>query len=59
MGLEAANNVISYCGVGARAPIIPLEAEESHILAARGALRATQWAAGLNPLARLLPPALA
>lgn len=59
MGLEAANNVIACCGGGDPACILPLEPEEGHMLAARGVLRVAQRAAELNPLARLLPAALA
>jgi hypothetical protein len=59
MGLEAASNVVRWCGVGALAAALPLEPEEAHVLAARRVLRAAQRAAELNPLARLLPAGLA
>ncbi|KAK9788284.1 hypothetical protein WJX73_005739 [Symbiochloris irregularis] len=57
-GLEAANHVVRACGQGRSAQVIPLEAEEGHVVGARRVIRGLQGLAELNPLARLLPQAL-
>eukprot|EP00884_Botryococcus_braunii_P022921 jgi/Botrbrau1/9312/Bobra.0111s0036.1 len=54
-GIEAANNVMRWCGVGSPAPVIPLELEEAQVVALRAAVRATRRIVEANPLNALLP----
>jgi hypothetical protein len=54
-GIEAANNVMRWCGVGQPMSVIPLELEEAQVIALRTAIRATRRIAEANPLNALLP----
>lgn len=54
-GLEAANQVVKYCGQGQTANIIPLEPAEAHVVAARSLIRAGQQLQQLNPFNSLIP----
>lgn len=59
MGLEAANNVMKRCGRGQTVPVIPLEPEESQVVALRSAIQSARRLAEANPLNVLLPNPLA
>lgn len=59
MGIEAANNVIKRCGRGQPVPVIPLEPEETQVVALRSAIQSARRLAEANPLTALLPNPLA